>query len=297
MGRVRLKTPSTFADYLDLTKPGIMLAILMTTFMGFLMGSRGVISWMPLLWLLLGTALAAGSAGALNHYWEADVDAKMIRTAGRPLPSKRLSPILALNFGVLLGLGALTVLVIFLNPITAFLGGLTIALYIFVYTPMKRKSTLNTFVGAIPGALPPLAGWMAVQNHFAWEALAIFLVFFLWQMPHFYAIALLDREDYAAGGFIMLPTVDKKGNRLAFEVVFYAAALVACSVWMTMAVHLGWIFLAGSTLIGLWFLYKSVLMAIRKNRDTAKQVMITSFFYLPVLVGALVVDYCVSAGF
>lgn len=293
MGRVRLKTPSTFADYLDLTKPGIMLAILMTTFMGFLMGSRGNIQWIPLMWLLAGTALAAGSAGALNHYWEADIDGKMARTASRPLPSKRLPPILALNFGVLLGLVALTILVVFLNPFTAFLAGLTIALYIFVYTPMKRKSTLNTFVGAIPGALPPLAGWMAMQNQLSWEALSIFLVFFLWQMPHFYAIAWLYKEDYAAGGFVMLPNVDKKGNRLAFEVVFYATALVASSIWMTTTVHLGWIFLTGSTLIGVFFLYKSILMAIHKNRDAAKQVMITSFFYLPVLLGALVLDYLV----
>ena len=294
MGRVRLKTPSTFADYLDLTKPGIMLAILMTTFMGFFMGSRGVIEWSRLFWLLVGTALASGSAGALNHYWEADIDAQMDRTANRPLPSRRLPPILALNFGVLLGLAALTVLVVFLNPITAFLGGLTIALYIFVYTPMKRKSTFNTFIGAIPGALPPLAGWTAVQNTFSWEALSIFLVFFLWQMPHFYAIAWLYKDDYAAGGFVMLPNVDKTGNRLAIEVVFYASALVACSIWMTHLAHLGWVFLVGSTLIGLYFLYKSILMAIRKDRDAAKQVMITSFFYLPVLLGALLVDYVVQ---
>ncbi|MCF7801492.1 MAG: heme o synthase [Candidatus Marinimicrobia bacterium] len=294
MGRVRLKTPSTFADYLDLTKPGIMMAILMTTFMGFFIASRGVMDWSRLVWLLVGTALASGSAGALNHYWESDIDASMSRTADRPLPAKRLAPILALNFGVLLGLAALTVLVVFINPITAFLGGLTIALYIFIYTPMKRKSTLNTLVGAIPGALPPLAGWLAVQNLFTWEAVSIFLVFFLWQMPHFYAIAWLYREDYSKGGFIMLPNVDKTGNRLAFEVVFYAAVLVISSVWMTFETHLGWIFLAISTLMSGYFLYTSILMAIRKNQSAARRVMITSFFYLPVLLIALLGDYSIS---
>ncbi|MCF7797616.1 MAG: heme o synthase [Candidatus Marinimicrobia bacterium] len=297
MGRVRLKTPSTFSDYLDLTKPGIMMAILMTTFMGFFIASRGVMDWSRLVWLLVGTALASGSAGALNHYWESDIDANMARTADRPLPAKRLVPILALNFGVLLGLSALTVLVVFINPITAFLGGLTIALYIFIYTPLKRKSTLNTLVGAIPGALPPLAGWMAVQNHLTWEAVSIFLVFFLWQMPHFYAIAWLYRQDYSKGGFIMLPNVDKTGNRLAFEVVFYAAILVISSVWMTFETHLGWIFLVISTLMSGYFLYTSIRMAIQKNQSAARRVMITSFFYLPVLLVALLVDHLLTITF
>ena len=286
--------PQKFPEYLELTKPGIVMAILMTTSAGFMLGAQNWSQAFDGFWLLIGTALSAGCAGTLNHYLESEHDARMERTRQRPLPSGKLRPLAALSFGVFLGLAGLSILLLFLNALTAFLAGLTVALYIWVYTPLKRHSTLNTLVGAIPGALPPLAGWTAATNRLDLTALLIFLVFFFWQMPHFYALAWMYRDDYQEGGFVMLPVVDARGSRTARATLFYSVLLSLSGIVLGVQLMAGPLYyilvgiLAGSLT---WTAFR---MGIKRDRPAAVRVFLGSLLFLPGFVVTLTLERIVS---
>jgi protoheme IX farnesyltransferase len=207
---------SRLNDFYELTKPRMNLLVVLTTAVGFYMASPGAIEWLLLLHTALGTALTAAGAAVLNQLVERDFDKLMPRTKNRPLPAGRVSPLEALLYGTILGISGVGYLVILVNPLTALLGAVTLLSYLFIYTPMKRWTTLNTVIGAVPGAIPPMMGVTAVTGVLSVQAISLFAILFFWQMPPFLAIAILYRQDYAAGGFKMLPVVDEeRGNRLS----------------------------------------------------------------------------------
>jgi protoheme IX farnesyltransferase len=270
------------------------MSILMTTSAGFMLGAQSWAQVFDGFWLLMGTALSAGSAGTLNHYLESEHDARMVRTKQRPLPSGKLRPLAALSFGVFLGLAGLSVLLIFLNPLTAFLAGLTVALYIWVYTPLKRHSTLNTLVGAIPGALPPLAGWTAATNRLDVTALLLFLVFFFWQMPHFYALAWMYRDDYREGGFVMLPVVDAQGSRTARATLFYSILLSLSGIALGIQLEAGILYYSLVGLLAGSLSWMAFRMGLKRDRPAAVRVFLGSLLFLPGFVLTLLLERVVS---
>jgi protoheme IX farnesyltransferase len=226
---VAAATPSKLADYYELTKPRMNFLIVITTTVGFYMAATADTPWLRLVHTAIGTFLCAACAATANQFIERGYDALMPRTKNRPLPTGRLNLLEALLFGAACGIIGFLYLFLFVNPLTAFLGALTVVLYVFVYTPMKRVSSLNTIVGAIPGAIPPVMGFTAAQGHISAQALAIFGILFLWQMPHFWALALRYRADYAAGGFPMVSErVGVEGT--ARLILLYALGLTAWSL-------------------------------------------------------------------
>src|SRR5262245_24531827 len=215
----QMRKRDKFADYVSLTKPRVTLMVLITMLFGFYLGARGAVDWTLLFCALAGTAMVAGGTSALNQYLERELDAKMLRTRHRPLPAGRIQPIRALAFGVLISSAGLLLLAWRVNPVTALLAGFTLTTYVFLYTPLKQKSHLSTLVGAIPGALPPVGGWTAARGEIGIEAWVLFAILFLWQLPHFLAIAWMYREDYARGGFPMLPVIDPEGRSTGRQIV------------------------------------------------------------------------------
>jgi len=218
--RVDLRT--LFRDLVELTKPRITLMVVLTAGIGLLLASGGEASYVLVIHTLVGTGLLAGGSSALNQVLERDLDALMQRTADRPLPAGRMHPDAALLFGVALSIIGLLELTLFVNLLTALLGTLALASYVFLYTPLKRVSSLATVIGAIPGAIPPLMGWTAVTNEIGLGAWVLFGILFLWQLPHFLAIAWMCREDYARAGLPMLPVVDPDGRSTARQMVLWA---------------------------------------------------------------------------
>jgi protoheme IX farnesyltransferase len=222
------------ADFYELTKPRMNFLVVVTTVVGFFMGTRaGFSDWGLLLHTIVGTALAAAGASVLNQYVERGFDALMPRTRNRPLPGGRVAPLEALVLGVGLAAGGVFYLSAFVNALTATLGVVTVATYVFLYTPLKRRTSLCTVVGAVPGAIPPMMGWAAATDALPAEAWALFGILFFWQMPHFLAIAILYRDDYAAGGFKMLPVVDENLVATGRQMVLYGLALVPVSLMPT----------------------------------------------------------------
>jgi len=289
-GAVAAVRPSRLADYYELTKPRMNFLVVVTTAVGYYMAVRHSVEWVRLVQTIVGTFLTAAGASVLNQFVERDHDARMPRTANRPLPAGRLAPREALVFGVALGALGVATLALLVNPLTAFLGLFTLATYVFIYTPMKRFSTLNTVVGAIPGAIPPVMGFAAVHGTVTVEALALFGVLFVWQMPHFLAIAILYRKDYAAGGFLMLPVVDESLEMTGRQIVLYAAALVPVSL-MPVALHMaGPVYFTAATLLGLGFLTFGISCATSRTRLDARRLFLSSIMYLPLLLAFLMFD-------
>jgi protoheme IX farnesyltransferase len=289
--------PSRLADYYELTKPRMNALVIITTMVGFYMASFGGIDWLGMFHALLGTALCAAGASALNHYAERDYDALMPRTRNRPLPTGRLYPAEALWFGVALSVLGGAYLLAFVNVLTALLGVFTILAYVFVYTPMKRRSTLNTVIGAVPGAVPPMMGWTAVTNDISLEAAALFGILFLWQMPHFLAIAIMYRKDYEAGGYKMLPSVDPTLSLTSRMIILYTVALIAVSV-LPAALNpalFGRFYAASAVVLGLGFLWFGILCAIYKTRLDARRLFFASIIYLPLVLGAMMFDKLINA--
>ena len=282
-------------DYIELTKPRITALIAATTAVGFFFGwNRNIPSSRYELLLavhtLVGTALMASGTAALNQWWERDADARMKRTAGRPIPSRRIRASRALIFGVLIsaiGFGELFFLV---NILSACLGLFTLLTYLFVYTPMKRRSWLSTAVGAVPGAMPPLIGFAGASGALLMEAWALAVILFLWQFPHFYAIAWMYREDYANAGMPMLPVVEPDGRSTAKQMVMFTAALIAGSILPWLLNMSGWLYGAGALALGLWFLRRTDLLAVDRTRVRARSVLLASVAYLPLLYGLMVLD-------
>ena len=275
-------------DVMELVKARLSLLVLLTTLVGFLIAWRGPMDWVLLTATLLGTALCAGGAAALNQWMERDIDARMKRTRERPLPGGRMSPRDALLFGLLFSLTGIAILGLFTNLRAAFLAFATIAIYIIVYTPMKRMSSLNTIVGAVPGALPPLIGWVAARGSYGLEGGLLFATLFFWQMPHFLAIAWMFRDDYKAGGCVMLTDNDSDGSMTGRQALLYSICLLVISLLPGFLGFNSPLYFYGALLLGLGFSAFSAIFLIRRDRDSARNLFFASILYLPLLLGLLV---------
>lgn len=288
---VAAAAPSKLADYYELTKPRMNFLVVITTTVGFYMAANPDTPWIRLVHTAIGTFLCAASAAVANQFVERGYDALMPRTKDRPLPTGRINLLEALLFGAACGIVGFVYLFLFVNPLTAFLGALTVVLYVFVYTPMKRVSSLNTVVGAIPGAIPPIMGFTAAHNQISPQALAIFGILFMWQMPHFLAIAILYKDDYAAGGFKMLPVVDDSRLSLTSrQIIVYAMALIPMSLTPTLLHMAGPVYFTAATLLGLAFLSYSLSAAASRTRLDARKLFFASIIYLPLLLAFLMWD-------
>jgi len=278
------------AAYFELTKPRITSLVVLSALAGFALGSPSSIDWVRLLHTAIGVALLSGGINALNQYWERDLDALMRRTKLRPLPAGKLTLGGALVFGVVVSLVAEAYLAWFLNPLTAFWGMIALASYLFLYTPLKTRTHWCTFIGAFPGALPPLLGWAAASNEVGIEAATLFGIMFLWQFPHFHAIASVYREDYARAGIRMLPVIDTEGKATARQIVGYTIALLPLSLLPTFLHFSGWIYLAGAAVLGAWFLHASVAAARQQTREQSLRLLRVSVIYLPLLLGLMTLN-------
>ena len=276
--------------YVELTKPRILSLVLITTALGFFLGGKGIQSWERLLILLSGVSLVCGGSAALNHYLERDVDKLMERTKNRPIPQGVIKPNEAMLFGIVLVLLGVFILWGEINLLTAFLSLLTAFLYVLVYTPMKKMTWLNTTIGAIPGALPPLGGWAAATNDLSTGGWILFLILFLWQHPHFYSIAWIFREDYKRGGLKMLPVVYPDGKSTFLQIIIFSVLLIPVSLLPTLTGMSGKIYFSGVLISGVIFLMKGILLTKTKSMSDAKAVLRTSIIYLPLLFFLIVLD-------
>jgi protoheme IX farnesyltransferase len=277
-------------DFIELTKPRITVLILVCTAVGFFFGSPNSFHLALFIHALLGTALMASGTAALNQWYEADSDAKMRRTSRRPIPAGRIARIDALAFGAWLSLAGFAELWFETNALAATLGLVTLATYICLYTPLKRRSAVCTTVGALPGAMPPLIGYAAAGGHLDAAALALFLILFVWQFPHFYAIAWMYREDYARGGIRMLPVIEPDGESTARRIVACSLLLIPISLVPRLLGMTGPLYLAAAIAAGLAFLYFSICLGRDRSLAGARRVLLASVVYLPVLLAVMVLD-------
>ena len=272
----------------DLIKARLTALVLLTTFVGFYLGERGTVNFLLMFHALFGTALVASGAAALNQWLERDYDAKMRRTASRPLPSGRLQPATAAIFGGACSVMGLVYLAVLVNPLTSVVGAVTSVSYLFIYTPLKRVTWVNTLVGAIPGALPPLMGWTAARNELSGEGWALFAILAFWQIPHFMAIAWLYRAEYAKAGFVMLPNVASGGSRTAQQAVSNTIALLLASLCPFAFGLNGKVYLAVALVLGAGYFFCAVRFARQLTAPRARQLFLASIIYLPLLIAALV---------
>ena len=278
------------ADLIALTKPRVVLMILVTTVVGYYVGLSGAPDYAKLVHLLVGTLLAAGGTLALNQYWERDVDARMERTRVRPLPEGRLAPLEALLFGTAVTVAGLGYLGAFVSPMVLLMTAVTTAVYLFAYTPLKLRTPLCTIVGAVPGALPPVTGWVASREAFGIGAWVLFGILFLWQLPHTLAIARLYRDDYARAGVRLLPVVDAEGTSTERQIVTGCLALLAVSLLPTLIGLAGPIYFVGAFLLGTAFVVLGTRQALTPSASSARRVLFASLLYLPVLLALLAFD-------
>jgi protoheme IX farnesyltransferase len=277
-------------DFLALTKPRLNLLVLLTTAAGVYLAAPTGVDLPILVHTLVGTALVAGGAAALNQVWERDTDARMRRTRGRPVPSGRIAARDAWWFGTVLSVAGLVELLVWINGASAAVAAVTLVSYIFMYTPLKRRTPLSTLVGAVPGALPPVIGWTAATGAISLPALVLFGIVFFWQMPHFLAIAWLHREDYGAAGIPLLPVLEPDGRRTARQALLYALALWPVTL-MPAAVGLaGDAYIAVATVLGAVLVALSAAFAHDRSETAARRLFLFSITYLPLLWGALVAD-------
>jgi protoheme IX farnesyltransferase len=287
-------------DYAELTKLRVTTLVVMTAWCSYYFGairaSVSSFSW-GLFHTLLGVGLVAGGTAALNEVMESDVDRHMRRTAGRPLPTGRMSTRRALVSGVAMALGGALYLSLALNPLTGLLSVATAVVYLGAYTPLKKIHPICTFVGAFPGAMPGVLGWTAARGQFEWGALAMFAIVFFWQFPHFFSIAWLYREDYAAGKIRMLPVVEVDGRSTARQIIFYSVALIPVTLVPTFLGMAGTFYAACAVLLGLAMLYFGVRLAHLKapitaaiSKQRARQLLQATVFYLPILFLAMMLN-------
>ncbi|PAW82099.1 MAG: protoheme IX farnesyltransferase [Spartobacteria bacterium Tous-C9RFEB] len=275
-------------DVLVLVKARLSFLVLITTLVGFLLGWKGPFDWVLLTATLLGTALCAAGSSALNQWWERDIDAQMKRTMDRPLPARRMRPVDGLLFGLFFSTTGLAILALFTNWDAAFLAFATIAIYILVYTPMKRISSLNTLVGAVPGALPPLIGWMAARGNYDLEGCLLFGILWFWQMPHFLAIAWMYKDDYAQGGFVMLTANDPECATTSRQALLYSICLLLVTLVPGVLGFNSPVYFFGALVLGLVFSGFALIFIRRRDRHAARNLFFASIVYLPVLLGLLV---------
>lgn len=289
LGAIARERRRVLVDLVMLTKPRVVVMVLVTTLAGYYVAVAGTPDYALMLHLLVGTLLAAGGTLALNEYGERDVDALMDRTRTRPLPGGRLSPLEALVFGVavtVLGVGYLAVLV---NARVALVTVATAVLYLFAYTPLKLRTPLSTVVGAVPGALPPVTGWVAARGEAGLGAWILFGILFLWQLPHTLAIARLYREDYARAGIRVLPVVDE-GTCTERQILNASLALLAVSLLPTLIGIAGPFYFAGAFVLGAGFAVLGMLQALRPSAMAARRVLLASLLYLPAVLALLALD-------
>jgi protoheme IX farnesyltransferase len=288
--RTRLSFRERVAAYAELTKPRITFLIVLTSAAGFALASRSAIDYVALFRALLGIALLSSGIATLNQYAERDLDGLMRRTASRPLPSGKLAPWEALAFGAGLTVLAEIYLLVLVNPLSALLGLTVIAGYVFAYTPLKTRTTLSTLVGAFPGAMPPLIGWTAARGTISLEGWVLFAILFLWQFPHFLAIAWMYREDYGRAGILMLPVVEPDGRVTAQQIVVYTLMLLPVSLLPTVVGMSGRVYFVGAIVLGLLFLYSSLRAAFSMSRQQARRLLLASVLYLPLLFLLMVLN-------
>jgi heme o synthase len=287
----RLSARERAAAYIELTKPRITFLIVLTAAAGFCLAVPvGAFNYITFIHGMLGIALLSSGIATLNQYMERDLDACMRRTASRPLPTRKLTPAQALLFGAGLTLMAEAYLALLVNPLTAILGLTVIAGYLFLYTPLKTRTSLSTAIGAFPGAMPPLMGWVAATGEVTLGAWVLFCILFLWQFPHFLAIAWMYREDYARAGICMLPVVEPSGRLTAQQIVIYTVMLLPVSLVPTLLGISGTIYFIGAIILGLLFLYSSITAARSKSRQQARRLLLASVVYLPLLFVLMVLN-------
>jgi protoheme IX farnesyltransferase len=278
------------ADFAALAKPRVVLMVVLTTLVGYYLGTGFELDWVQLTHLLVGTALAAGGTLALNQVLERDLDARMQRTCRRPLPDGRLTPGEAAIFGGLLTGGGIVYLALSVGTGCAAVIAVTSVLYLGVYTPLKPVSPLATVLGAVPGALPPVAGWVAARGELGVGAGVLFAILFLWQLPHTLAIARLYREDYARAGIRVLPVVDPDGGSTERQIVAGCLALHAAGLLPTLVGLTGGLYFFGALLLGALFLVVGAAQALRPSALAARRVLIASVVYLPILLALMALD-------
>ena len=290
MKRRPLPAKNIYLAFIELTKPRITFLILVSTALGYYLGNTGQFELFNFLITIIGTTMLAGGAGAINHYIEKDLDVLMDRTKSRPIPSGLISSQVALYFGILQSVLGFGLLLVYVNFLTALLGLLTIALYIFVYTPLKMITWLNTTIGAVPGALPALGGWAASANELNPNAWILFAILFLWQHPHFYAIALMCKEDYKKAGFKMLPVIENDNNRTNRQIIWHAFLLIPVSLFFVVTGALGTIYFWGAAFLGVMYLLSGIPLLKESSVKNAKVLLRTSVLYLPLLLVIILID-------
>jgi len=278
------------AVYADLIKARLTFLVVLTTLVGFYLGCRGPVDYLLMLHAVLGTALVASGAAALNQLLEREHDAKMRRTRNRPLPSGRLQPTTVMVFGGVCACAGLLYLALAVNLTTSVIGAISLLSYLFIYTPLKRITWLNTAVGAVPGALPPLMGWTAARGELSHEGWALFAILAFWQLPHFLAIAWMYREEYEKAGFKMLPAIDPSGHRTGRQAISHTLGLLPVSLCPFVFHVTGTVYLAGALALGLTFLWFAVQFARQLTIPRARQLFFVSILYLPLLLGMMVLD-------
>lgn len=277
-------------QYLSMTKPRIGIMVLVVTAMGFFLGGGSFYPLDVFALTLIGTLLSCAGAATLNHYLERDLDSLMARTRNRPLVTHEISPPSALAFGTMLVLAGVLLLAFFVNLLTAFLALLTAFLYVVVYTPLKRLTWMNTVIGAIPGALPPLGGWAASTGGLDLGAWILFCVLFLWQHPHFFSIAWLYRDDYNRAGYKMLPAIDARGDRTIALTMATAVLLIPISILPFLLGMAGPLYLCGALTFGIVFFGASLFFSVNMNVRSARTLLKVSLIYLPGILGLVILD-------
>jgi len=285
------------AEYIALTKPRIILLVLVTAYLGYYLGLRSqddhmnsFDSWIILFYLLLGTWATSACAAVLNQVIEVSQDSEMIRTKHRPLVKGKISIFQATVFGILLGTCGFFFLFIFINEITAWLSLLTILLYVFIYTPSKRITTWNTIIGSVPGALPPVGGWVAATGSLATPAWILFGILFCWQMPHFLAIAIIYSTDYERGGFKMLPTIYPESRRTSYVIMFFTIALLITSLGLYIVKVAGIFYAVSAAILGTAFFIVSLQVILHSSKKNARTLMFASIIYLPLLLIIILIE-------
>ncbi len=279
------------AAYLELTKPRIAFMLVLTSAAGFYLGADKGFDVMLFVNSMIGILLLAFGVATLNQVWERKSDALMERTASRPLPTQKVSFVEALVFGISLCVVAEIYLAFLVNQLTAILGLVVFVGYVLLYTPLKKYTSASTAIGALPGAMPPLMGWTASANEITLGAWILFSIIFLWQFPHFLAIAWMYKEQYAKAGIKMLPVLEPEGKITARQIVFFTSLLFPVSIAPFFIGLAGWVYLVGASLLGIWFLMASIKTARAKSVEQARKLLLVSVIYLPLLFALMVLNH------
>tara|TARA_B100000073_G_scaffold339008_1_gene336856 strand:- start:1752 stop:2633 length:882 start_codon:yes stop_codon:yes gene_type:complete len=290
MRREPKKAESLIEAYYELTKPSITFMILISTALGYYIGGNGIANYIHFFFTILGSCLISSGSGALNHFAEADSDKIMRRTNLRPIPAGLISAENAMLFGIALILSGSAILYWIINPLTCLLALITSLMYLFIYTPLKKLTWLNTSVGAIPGSIPPIGGWVAATGRLDPEAWILFAILFFWQHPHFYAIALMFKDDYKKAGLKMLPVMEPDGSRTNRQIIWHSFLLIPVSVMPVYIGILGMIYFWSAIILGVGYLISGFTLAKQYSVDNARFVLRVSVFYLPILFLTIIID-------